>query len=348
MTKESPRVLILSGVRWDYLWQRHHSLARAAADAGWQVDFVEPTPRSLGHVLGFFRKRSTRTLQRLDHGELPVGVRILGLRDLLVPLSRAPYDLGLIYTPDPLAVAILFSGRPRHITYDVVLDWGSVPRDWGRPFLWRQIERRLSALSRVNVTTDGSGIQAQLRERGVPSVIVPPAADPAFCDPGNQVAFAAKKDRALYFGSVHPEIDLELFAALVRAGIPVDVIGPKERDLEDVLRPKGENVHPPMSVEELAKVAAEYKVLLLPYRGGRATTVTPAKTWNCLAIGSWVLASGVGPLVDHPALAYVTPADVAGKARECFAKAPESAASPTPSWTDRWERMLDLAGVPRP
>src|SRR5918999_6460145 len=38
-----PPVVILSGVRWDFLWQRHQTLATLFASAGYPTVFVETT-----------------------------------------------------------------------------------------------------------------------------------------------------------------------------------------------------------------------------------------------------------------------------------------------------------------
>jgi hypothetical protein len=38
-----PPVVILSGVRWDFLWQRHQTLATLFAGAGYPTVFVETT-----------------------------------------------------------------------------------------------------------------------------------------------------------------------------------------------------------------------------------------------------------------------------------------------------------------
>src|SRR5215210_7566375 len=50
-----PPVVILSGVRWDFLWQRHHTLATLFAGAGYPTVFVETTglsnPRPTGNTL---------------------------------------------------------------------------------------------------------------------------------------------------------------------------------------------------------------------------------------------------------------------------------------------------------
>lgn len=38
-----PPVVLLSGVRWGFLWQRHHALATCFARAGYTTVFVETT-----------------------------------------------------------------------------------------------------------------------------------------------------------------------------------------------------------------------------------------------------------------------------------------------------------------
>ena len=40
---ERPPVVILSGVRWDFLWQRHQDLATLFSRAGYPTVFVETT-----------------------------------------------------------------------------------------------------------------------------------------------------------------------------------------------------------------------------------------------------------------------------------------------------------------
>jgi phosphoketolase len=59
-----PPVVILSGVRWDFLWQRHQTLATHFAGAGYPTVFVETTglanPRLTGNTLRRIFERSHR------------------------------------------------------------------------------------------------------------------------------------------------------------------------------------------------------------------------------------------------------------------------------------------------
>ena len=73
-----PPVVVLSGIRWDFLWQRHQTLATLFAGAGYPTVFVETTglanPRltgdSLRRVLGRIRRpgaRERRSLRERPH-----------------------------------------------------------------------------------------------------------------------------------------------------------------------------------------------------------------------------------------------------------------------------------------
>ena len=55
-----PPVVILSGVRWDFLWQRHQTLATLFAGAGYPTVFVETT--------GLANPRPTRNTLRSVFG----------------------------------------------------------------------------------------------------------------------------------------------------------------------------------------------------------------------------------------------------------------------------------------
>ena len=43
MSRQSQPVVVLSGIRWDFLWQRHQILASKLAERGHPTVFVETT-----------------------------------------------------------------------------------------------------------------------------------------------------------------------------------------------------------------------------------------------------------------------------------------------------------------
>jgi len=73
-SNDKPPVVILSGIRWDFLWQRHQILATLFAQAGYPTVFVETTGlRIPSPNLGTLRELLRRLLQafrnRKVHGE---------------------------------------------------------------------------------------------------------------------------------------------------------------------------------------------------------------------------------------------------------------------------------------
>lgn len=335
----APSVLIVSSVRWGYLWQRHQALASAAAADGWRVDFLEPHPRSVRQVLRFVTGRLGRRAPLSQPTPVPGGVRVLG-QAAWTRRQRPGYDLVVCYVPDrwSLRRARRAGGR---LVYDAVLDWATVPASWYPPAGWRSAERALARAAHA-VTTDSTGTQRILRTRGIDSTVVHPAADDPFLAP----LPAPEPRTAIYFGSVREEVDDGALVALARAGIAVDVVGPVEREAtRAALVAGGVRVAPPVSVAELAQVVGRHQFVLLPYRGARGSSLMPAKFWNCLASGRWVLASGIDLPVEAPGLVRVeSGADAWAAAADARVDVAVPATAPdAPTWTARWHEITGAA-----
>lgn len=344
----APRLLIVSSIRWGFLWQRHQALAAAAAADGWQVDFLQPRPRNLRQVATYPLRRVQGTRLEQDHGHPPAGVRILGLRHWAARLPD--YDLALVYLPDRLTEFALARTRIRTVLYDAVLDWATVPRDWYPPIGWRGSELRLSRLPHARVITDSPGMASLLAERGMDSRVVAPAADPVFVAAGREAAAReapARRPAALYLGSVRQEVDVPALTGLAGEGVPVEVIGPVEdASLRRELETGGVRLLGPRPHAEAARSAAGYQVLVLPYRGERRATLAPAKYWNCVATGSWVVTHGLAGL--EPAANVLSsdgsPSGLLRCVRTALASPPPAADVPT--WESRWQQVLSVARGP--
>lgn len=336
------RLLIVSSIRWDYLWQRHQALAVAAAQDGWQVDFLQPHPRNLRQIASFPLRRLRGELLIQAHENRPPTLRVLGLKAWLMPRQLGPYDLAIVYLPDALTEWFLKASRTSCVVYDAVLDWASVPSTWFPPLGWRRSEQRLAALPEGVVTADAIGMADLLRARAIPAQVVPAAADNEFVQAAGPV-FEERHPRALYFGSVREEIDIDALTALQDAGVPVDVIGRVEHPQhENRLAAHGIALQAPMPVKALAEAAAKYRVLVLPYRGERARSLMPAKFWNCAATRSWVIAQGLTlPEVPNVVATESTDEFVAAVQRALTTPPPEAVTAP--SWAVRWREILHLA-----
>lgn len=335
----SRRLLIVSSVRWEYLWQRHQSLAVAAAEDGWQVDFLKPHPRNLRQLVVSPLRRIRGEQLTQEHPPPPAGVRVLPLKAWLSPRTLGPYDLALVYVPDRITEWFLREARAHRVIYDAVLDWASVPPHWFPPIGWRRSERRLAALPGAAVTTDAPGMAEILAGRGITAGIVPPAADEPFLA-AKPCPFEQREARALYFGSVRDEVDLDALARLRRDGIGVDIIGRAEDPaLETELGAHGIVIRPPVPVQTIAAIASRYRVVLLPYRGERARSLSPAKTWNCIATGAWVVAKGLTMPGEPTIIATASEDEFAAAVTRAMA-APPPPPEAIPTWRDRWRQLL--------
>jgi len=338
-TDTAGRLLIVSSIRWGFLWQRHQALATAAAADGWEVDFLQPRPRTIRQIATFPFRVLHRHVVAQDHGPPPPGVTILGPRHWLRPRGRPPYDLALVYIPDRLSEAFLRRNRARRVVYDAVLDWSAVPASWFPPLGWRSSERRIAGWPNARLTTDAEGMAAVLAGRGYAAQVIPPAADDAFLTLPS-LTFEERRRRALYFGAVRPEVHVTALVALRAHGVEVDVVGPvTDAALRAELERGGVTVRDPLPVGDLAELAASYRVTVLPYRGERAATLMPAKFWNCVASGAWVVCLGL----DTPRLPTVratttTQEFVAAVVDALETPVQERAAPPT--WGLRWQALL--------
>ncbi|WP_427870476.1 hypothetical protein [Leucobacter luti] len=308
----SPNLLVmLSSVKWNFAWQRHHSLARAAAEAGMRVVFVEPHPRSWRQAIGAARRALARLAPVRQHPgaaparprqAVPSGVAVLRW----TPLDALPgYTAGRIraragatdapplviqYVPSRSALSLARRLRPAAHLYDRVLDWASVPRSWHPPRDWEDVERQL--LSEARLMTDSAEMQEQWQAHGRGSLLLPPAADEEFVE---HPWSAPPPDGPVgYFGTVqHDIVDVQLLCESARHG-PVEVVGSVDDDAAAALRAAGVRVRPQVPLAELPAIIDRWSAILLPYRvGARRETLVPAKVWNAIATRRPVFTSGL-------------------------------------------------------
>lgn len=344
MSGAMPRLLIVASNRWGYLWQRHQSLAVAAAADGWQVDYLQPRPRNLRQIASYPLRMIRRTRVEQEHPVAHDGVSIVGRAGWAG--RTGPYDMAIVYLPDRLTEWLLRRVVRGPIVYDAVLDWATVPAAWFPPVGWRSSERRITRMPRASTSTDSRGMAELLARRGFSAEVVPPAADDAFLTAPHP-DWNERRSRALYFGAVRAEVDLTLMERLVADGVPVDVVGVVDEDLRSRLLAAGVSIEPPVGVEAIAERAAQYRVVLLPYRGARGATLAPAKLFNAVASGAWVVASGIDTsVVTAPGLVTLeTSDDPAERIRALFRSAPGRPAE-LPTWAARWRRLLEIAEAP--
>ena len=365
MSTDQPRlVVLLATVRWSYLWQRHQSLAAAAATAG-PVVFVESQPRRLRQLVGYPLRALTRrrgagavatptpallrlvrpspwallTPRRWAHRQADEIARTAGTRAVDV----------VLYAPTPAyrRLADRLAERGATVSYDAVVDWSAAPSSWYPPRGVRAAEQRLPADWRV--VSDSPALAADLAARlGRPVPVVPPAADAAFL----QHVWRPLADREAclgWFGALRSETDTELLRAAAAAGIRVETVGPVEDEAAATrLRAAGVRVLPAVPIDALPAAIGHWRVTVLAYTGSRADTITPAKLLNAL-VGFRVAVRGIVVPDEFRSAVLELPDDDAEAVRR-LAELVDRPGVPAPLATERLDwagRLADITGAAR-
>ena len=319
-------MIILSGVRWDFLWQRHHALATRFARAGYPTVFVETTglanPRPSRATL---RKVASRILRAGDKRQseekgLTVYAPLVAPpthgfyrrlnRRLFVP--RVVGDLRKIAGPDPIVVAhpptrttldLVSALDPRLVLYDCSDDYESFP---GIPKDIATTEREL--LQRADLISCTS---TRLLEKVKPfrpdAFLSGPAVDyERFAV--LQDAHPAKGVRTVcFFGHVSRErIDFCALRAVAGAGFEVRLVGGLGRVERNFLGIPGIDFRGEVPHAQLPAALAGVDAFVLPYRVNDLTRgIAPAKTYECLATGKPVVAAPLPAMEELAGYVYV-------------------------------------------
>lgn len=310
---DKPPVIILAGVRWDFLWQRHQILATLFARAGYPTIFVETTglanPRidaeTLRKVLCRLRRSGRGGERHRVHENLLVysplvapptfeAFRLLNER-LLVP--RVVRDLRKLAGREPIVVAypptrttldIVSGMKPRILYYDCSDDYGSFP---GVPKNIEETERALIQNSDL-VSCTSTRLLKKVRATRPDAFLSGPGVDYERFSvlqngPNRKVQTGA------FFGDLSRErIDFEVLEAIAGAGFTVRLVGSVSRVDRKFLKAPGLDFRGEVSHSELPKALRGVDAFVLPYRINALTrSISPAKTYECLATGKPVVAA---------------------------------------------------------
>src|SRR5918998_4263419 len=144
---EKPPVVVLSGVRWGFLWQRHQTVATLFARAGYPTVFVETTglanPGSSALPKVWARVRRTGADAAGDGGPtvypplvLPPTLRVFRAANRRLLLPRVARDLEgavgrnpvvVAYPPTRTTLDLISALDPRLVLYDCADDYEHFP-----------------------------------------------------------------------------------------------------------------------------------------------------------------------------------------------------------------------------
>jgi glycosyltransferase involved in cell wall biosynthesis len=309
-----PPVVILSGVRWDFLWQRHQTLATLFAGAGYPTVFVETTglanPRLTGNTL---RRVFERIRRSGGAGEKPPAERALTVytpltapptygafrwsnAKLLVP--RIISDLRKIAGPHPVVVAYpptrttlgLISGLdPRLVLYDCSDDYEHFP---GAPKDIGETERELFLRADL-VSCTSAHLLKKARNIRPDAFLSGPAVDYERFAPLQDPHADREVRTVCFFGHVSLErIDFDAMRAMAEAGFEVRIVGGLGSVVKGLFEIPGVDYRGEVSHAGLPSALSGVDALVLPYKVDALTrSVSPAKTYEYLATGKPVVAA---------------------------------------------------------
>lgn len=313
MSRESQPVVMLSGIRWDFLWQRHQILATKLAERGHPTVFVETTglsnPRPapglarkllsrLRHsVAGSDSPRSTpenlRVYSPLAAPPTARAFRTLNRRAFVPRIVRDLRRLAgdnpavIAYPPTRTTLDILRELSPSRLLYDCSDNYEGFP---GAPADIARTERELLALADA-VSCTSEFLLEKVRPARPDAYLSAPGVDSeAF---GALAGEPVSEVRTVcFFGHVGERLDLDALRAVARAGYTLRLMGETDSAGERLLREPGVDYRGAVAHEELPRELAGVDAFVLPYRIDALTRgINPAKIYECLATGRPVVAS---------------------------------------------------------
>lgn len=319
-----PPVVLLSGVRWGFLWQRHHALATCFARAGYTTVFVEttglanPRPSALAKVKA--RLLGGGAGRDVGDGLIVYSPRVLpptlavfreANQRFLVP--RVARALGRVVGKSPIVVAypptrttldLISALDPRLVFYDRADDYRRFP---GVPKDLPDTEREL--LMRADLVSCTSTPLLEGARRLRPDAFLSgPAVDYDLFAPVRERPPALPPRTVGFFGQLGRErIDSGILRAVAGAGYRVRLVGDADRADGELLREPNVEYVGEIPHQRLPEALDGVDALLLPYKKSPlARAISPAKTYECLATGRPVVATplpAMAELRDHVYLA---------------------------------------------
>jgi glycosyltransferase involved in cell wall biosynthesis len=305
---QSAPVLVISNVAWDFVWQRHQTLAALFAREQDVLYCEIPGVRAVGWAdLGRIFRR-LRMLSRPAPANLPPRLRLL--RPFVLPATnglfcafndwqmkrlvarepalRAGVDLVVNYSVARTALQLIARVPHQRLVFDCTDD---LPAVRGVPAFFADDERRLLQLADLTVVPS-----RVLEQRKGPlarrCVRLPHGALVERFRLPSKPAPADGRLTLLYYGHLHRQhLDFDLLDGLARArpSWRIILVGPvvTPHAFPANIELPGQQPH-----ERLRDFAAQADVLLLPYVLNHYTqAVLPAKTYECLTTGRPVVAT---------------------------------------------------------
>lgn len=328
MNNVKPPVVILSGIRWDFLWQRHQILATLFARSGYPTVFVETTglanprpnrttarkvlrrllraggrasgdaPPNLTVYSPVVAPPTSKVYRRLNRGLLAPRVA----RDLRRLLKDAP-PVAIAYPPTRTTLDLLSELKPRLIMYDCSENYEGFP---GVPRDIALTEREL--LERADIVSCTSAfLLGKVRSVRPDAFLSGPGVDYERFAVLQGSRPSGRVHTVCFFGHLSEErVDFSLLKGLAERGFDVRLVGGLGRVEEGFFATPGVDYRGEVAHANLPAALAGTDAFIIPYRINALTLgISPAKIYECLATGIPVVATPLPELERFGGHVYV-------------------------------------------
>lgn len=297
-------LVVLSHLRWVFVWQRPQHLISRLARGRPRTWFVEePWATVVGPATLRTEEQPPVTRVWLDvHGEPEWHVpfadpRAAGYLDALLELvGRADERTVWLYTP--MALEFARALEPTLLVYDVMDDLSAFAK---APPEMR--ERQREALEAADVVfTGGPSLHRAVAETRPDAHLFPSGVEPEHWAPARRSRRPRDRHVAGYLGVIDERLDLELIRRLAEA-LPdweIRLVGPVIEKIDPKTVPRAPNITylGKQPYDRLPELAAEFDVALMPFALNEATrSISPTKTLEYLAAGLPVVSTRVPDVV---------------------------------------------------
>ncbi len=310
--------MILSGIRWNFLWQRHQALATLFARAGYPTVFVETTglanPRPSLDALrkisarvgtsGSSKAQVEKNLNVYAPVVAPPTVNTFRRINARIFVPRVVRDLHSVVGLNPIVVAypptrttldIVAGLEPRVLLYDRSDDYSAFPRI---PSDVVATERELIRNSDL-ISCTSTTLLEDVKPYRPDAFLSGPAVDyERFAVLQN---FRRNATRTVcFFGDLSgARLDTRVFEKIAQAGIRVKLLGRLDHQQKHLAEIPGIDYVGVVDHIRLPEALAGVDAFVLPYKTNRLTQgISPAKLYECLATGKPIVASRLPAILE--------------------------------------------------